>query len=192
MFLLAVAVFIYFEFFFLGVQTHQEYTRVNLTQEDAIKECPDVEVSENDKSWMILILNALREKNFVPGEYTAQELGIPLHPQYITEDTWIKVTYPRLSQQEPEEELLISAYFDDIGMHSGYKKISLNVDGAIDTLVEKEYEGLEYSKSVQNYLNSIFAKELPDTIYSFNNQEYGKLTLEHKWFALIRGFFTMK
>jgi len=187
-----IAAFIYFEFFFLGVQIHQEYTETSLTREEAMKECPDIEVSESDRTWMIQVLDALRGKNFAAGMHSLQELELPLHPNHLTEDTKIEVTYLQLSQWESEEYLSISVSFDGIIMKSETKKVSLDVSGVISAFNSKEYDELEYSKGVRHYLHSIFAKDLPDVVYYCNNQGYGRIELKHKWFAIVREFFKMK
>ena len=189
---LTVVAFIYFEFFFLGVQIHQEYAETSFTREEAMKECSDMVVSESDRTWMIQVLEALSDRNFAAGTYSLQELELPLHPYYLTEDTKIEVTYLQLSKWGSEECLSISVYFDDISMSSGNKAVSLNVSGTISAFNSKEYGELEYSKSVQHYLHSIFTKDLPDIVYYYNDQGYGKIELKHKWFAIVRGFFTMK
>lgn len=191
-YLLLIAAFIYFEFFFLGVQMHQEYVETSLTRDEAIKECPDIEVSESDRTWMIQVLEALEGKSFADGEYSLQELELPLHPYYLTEDTKIKVTHLQLPYREEEERLYISVSFDSIIMKSGNKKVSLNVSEVTSAFNSNEYYELEYSKGVRYYLHSIFTKELPDIIYGCSNQGYGMLELKHKWFAIVRGFFTMK
>lgn len=186
------AAFIYFEFFFLGVEIHQEYAETSFTKEEAMKECSDIVVSESDRTWMIQVLEALSDKKFAAGMYSLQELELPLHPNYLTEDTEIEVTYLQLSKWGSEEFLIISVLFDDIIMSSGNKTVSLNVGGVISTFNSKEYGELEYSKSVQHYLHSIFPKDLPDTVYYYDDRGYGKIELKHKWFAIVRGFFTMK
>lgn len=194
-YLLLIAAFIYFEFFFLGVQMHQEYVETSLTRDEAVKECPDMVVSESDRTWMIQVLEALEGKSFADGEYSLQELELPPHPDYLTADTKINVTHHQITywgKGEQEERLYISVSFDSIIMKSGKKNVALSVSGVTSAFDSNEYYELECSKGVRYYLNSIFTKEFPDIIYYCDDRGYGMLELKHEWFAFVKDFFTMK
>jgi hypothetical protein len=185
--------FIYSEFFLFGTQVHQEYVRETLTKEQAIKECPNVEISASDEVWMREVLDSVVDRNCLDGEYTSEELELLPHPEYEVTRVEIKVSSSQTGwgAEEKEYHKYVAVSFNDVMAESGTVNISMSAYGTPDAFGSKRYDELSFSKSVEYFKDSIFEKELPDIQYSFHGSEneYSKLYLKHEWFAIIRDVF---
>jgi hypothetical protein len=169
-----------------------------LTKEQAIKECPDVEISAIDEAWMREVLDSVVDRSCLDGEYTLEELDLSPHPEYGSARVNIKTSsVTDWSTGEESNRMRVTMSFDPIAEKSGKVNITMSSYGKPDTYESKKYGELSFGKCIEYFKNSIFRKDgfydliFPDTKYSSNSAgEYSKLYLKHKCFAIIRDFFT--
>ena len=193
--LVAICIFIYFEFFFLGVQIHQHYVGTSLTKEEAAMEYPEIELSATDELWLKQIWDSITGKEYYKGEYSLEDLKVPTHPEYESANVTITVSQGPSYNSVPEY-MVISVFLSNTEKAHTTEKVSFGVYSTMAALEKIQYGDFEMSKSIRCYKDSLFSKSLPDIIYTCEYTDakyvYSKLEMEHEWFALIKQLLMLR